>query len=172
MLGGVLDIRVVVAFGCENGDLRSIHSNVTRNDGNAEASTDPRGPCRAMNRLTERLSFNRVGSPGHNISSSDDDLPVSQSTHDVPHDGGGWNVSRQNVFWPELLDVLEHELTTRRRAWFAHEQRGGAKFAQAGAAEDSSNAVRNQDHQTAIAAAESLIFSRPTWVNDGLGEQF
>src|SRR5258705_5045934 len=70
--------------------------------------------------------------------------PLSQGTHDVARDGGRRYVSRQNVFWPELLDVLEHKLTTSRRARFAQEPNGGANVAQSGTAEHSANAVRNE----------------------------
>jgi len=170
-LRALLDIRLMVTFGCEERNLRSIHADKTGDDGNAEASANPRGPPRAVNALTESLSFNCVGSMGDNVSGSHNDLALSQSAHDVPHDGGRRYVSRQNVFWPELLHVLEHELTTSRRARFAHEQSGGAIVAQSGTAEDSANAVRHEDNQTAIATTESLIFSRPTRVDDSLGEE-
>lgn len=171
-LRALLDIRLVVAFGCEERDLRSVHADKTGDDGNAEASANPRGPPRAVDALAESLSFNCVGSLGHNVSGSHNDLALSQSTHDVSHDGGRRRVSRQNVFWPEFLHVLEHKLTTSRRARFAHKQSGGAKVAQSGTAEDSTNAMRNEDNQTAIAATQSLIFNGPTGVNDDLGEEF
>ena len=170
-LRALLDIRLVVAFGCEEGDLRSVHADKTGDDGNAKASANPRGPPRAVNALAESLSFNCVGSPSHNISGSHNDLALSQRTDDVPRDSGRRYVSRQNVFWPELLHVLEHKLTTSRRARFAHEQSGGAIVAQSGTAEDSANAVRHEDNQTAIGTTESLIFGRPTRVNDSLGEE-
>src|ERR1051325_1006754 len=165
-LSALLDIRFVVAFGCEQGDLRSVHSNETGDDGNFEASTDPRGPRGTMNALAERLNFNRVGSFAHNLRGSDNDLPLAQSAHDVPHDGGGRCVSRQNIFRPELLHVLEHKPATRGRARLTNEQSGGAKVVQSGAAEDSANAVRNKNDQAAVAAPESLIFDSQTWVDD------
>ena len=93
-LRALLDIRLVVAFGCEERDLRSVHADKTGDDGNAEASANPRGPPRAMDALTKCLRFNGVGSLGHNISGSDNDLALSQRTHDIAHDGGRGNISR------------------------------------------------------------------------------
>jgi len=170
-LGALLDIRFVVAFCGEESDLRSIHSNEPGDDGNAESSADSGGPGGTMNALAECLSFDCVWSPGHNISGSHHDLPLTQSTHDVPHDRGRRCGSRQNVTWPQLSDVLEHELTTRRRARFAHEQSGGAKVVQSSTAEHSANAVRNENNDSAFATAESLIFGRPSCVNDRLAEE-
>jgi hypothetical protein len=107
-LRALLDIRIMVAFGREERDLRSVHADKTGDDGNAEASANPRGPPGAMNALAENLSFNGVGSLGHNVSGSHDDLALSQRTHDVPRDGGGRYVSRQNVFWPVPANLADN----------------------------------------------------------------